>query len=151
MPAANADQRAPYAAKLNAAGFETVDVTPIGEHVFPGWHRALGEDAELFARLPPAAGCLIGCCSISMPALCTTLSITCWRPRANHEERERAMALHDFTAKLTRGEDQSLASVAEGNLPKPPDFEPENSCADLLMERAVKSFFSENGFGVIVL
>jgi SAM-dependent methyltransferase len=54
VPAANADQRAPYAAKLNAAGFATVDVTPIGEHVFPGWHRALGEDADLFARLPLA-------------------------------------------------------------------------------------------------
>ena len=54
VPEANADQRAPYAAKLNAAGFATVDVTPIGEHVFPGWHRALSEDAELFARLPLA-------------------------------------------------------------------------------------------------
>jgi SAM-dependent methyltransferase len=54
VPADNADQRAPYAAKLNAAGFATVDVTPIGEHVFPGWHRALGEDADLFARLPLA-------------------------------------------------------------------------------------------------
>lgn len=54
VPAANADQRAPYQAKLRAAGFETVDVTPIGEHVFPGWHRALGEDQALFARLPLA-------------------------------------------------------------------------------------------------
>ncbi|WP_294536450.1 class I SAM-dependent methyltransferase [uncultured Rhodoblastus sp.] len=54
VPAANADQRAPYVAKLNAAGFATVDVTPIGEHVFPGWHCALAEDAALFARLPPA-------------------------------------------------------------------------------------------------
>jgi ubiquinone/menaquinone biosynthesis C-methylase UbiE len=54
VPAANADQRAPYTAKLRAAGFETVDVTPIGEHVFPGWHRALGHDRALFARLPLA-------------------------------------------------------------------------------------------------
>ena len=54
VPAANADQRAPYTAKLRAAGFETVDVTPIGEHVFPGWHRALGHDSALFARLPLA-------------------------------------------------------------------------------------------------
>ena len=54
VPAANADQRTPYTAKLRAGGFETVDVTPIGEHVFPGWHRALGEDEALFARLPLA-------------------------------------------------------------------------------------------------
>lgn len=54
VPAANADQRAPYAAKLRASGFETVDVMPIGEHVFPGWHRALGEDRALFVRLPLA-------------------------------------------------------------------------------------------------
>lgn len=54
VPAANADQRAHYAAKLRAAGFDTVQVTPIGEHVFPGWHRALGEDRALFARLPLA-------------------------------------------------------------------------------------------------
>lgn len=50
VPAANADQRAPYAAKLHAAGFDLVQVTPIGEHVFPGWHRALAEDRALFAR-----------------------------------------------------------------------------------------------------
>ena len=54
VPAANADQRAPYAAKLSAAGFKTVNVTPIGEHVFPGWHRALAKDPALFARLPIA-------------------------------------------------------------------------------------------------
>jgi hypothetical protein len=35
-------------------GFGTVDVTPIGEHVFPGWHRALAHDRALFARLPLA-------------------------------------------------------------------------------------------------
>jgi hypothetical protein len=54
VPGANADQRAPYAAKLCAAGFEAVEVLPIGEHVFPGWHRALGQDPALFARLPLA-------------------------------------------------------------------------------------------------
>ena len=54
VPPANADQRAPYTAKLRAAGFDTVDVTPIGEYVVPGWHRALGEDRALFARLPLA-------------------------------------------------------------------------------------------------
>jgi ubiquinone/menaquinone biosynthesis C-methylase UbiE len=52
VPTANADQRVPYTAKLHAAGFEMVDVAAIGEHVFPGWHRALGEDRALFARLP---------------------------------------------------------------------------------------------------
>jgi hypothetical protein len=31
-----------------------VEVTPIGEHVFPGWHQALREDRALFARLPLA-------------------------------------------------------------------------------------------------
>lgn len=54
VPAANADQRAPYAAKLRAAGFDRVEVRPIGEHVFPGWHRALRADPALFARLPLA-------------------------------------------------------------------------------------------------
>jgi len=55
VAAANADQRAPYAAKLRSAGFDPVQVTSIGEHVFPGWHRALAEDRALFARLPPPA------------------------------------------------------------------------------------------------
>ncbi|MCX7371150.1 MAG: class I SAM-dependent methyltransferase [Alphaproteobacteria bacterium] len=54
VPTANADQRVPYAAKLQATGFEMADVAAIGEHVFPGWHRALGEDSALFARLPLA-------------------------------------------------------------------------------------------------
>ena len=54
VPAPNADQRAPYAAKLRAADFATVDVRPIGEHVFSGWHRALAEDPALFVRLPMA-------------------------------------------------------------------------------------------------
>lgn len=54
VPAENADRRAPYTAKLRATGFEGVEVTPIGEHVFPGWHQALREDGALFARLPLA-------------------------------------------------------------------------------------------------
>lgn len=54
IPAANADRRAPYAAKLRAAGFDAVEVAPISDHVFPGWHRALREDPALFARLPLA-------------------------------------------------------------------------------------------------
>lgn len=52
IPPANADQREGYAAKLLAAGFEAVQVVPIGEQVFPGWHRALAEDPALFRRLP---------------------------------------------------------------------------------------------------
>jgi len=54
VPTANADQRAPYAAKLRAAGFDSVEVRPISKHVFPGWHQALREDRALFARLPLA-------------------------------------------------------------------------------------------------
>lgn len=54
VPAASADQRAPYATKLRAAGFDSVEVAPIGEQVFPGWHQALREDRALFARLPLA-------------------------------------------------------------------------------------------------
>ena len=54
IPAANSDQRAPYTEKISAAGFEAVDVTPITEDVFPGWHRALAEDPALFRRLPAA-------------------------------------------------------------------------------------------------
>ena len=49
---ANADEREGYAGKLSAAGFADVEVRPIGEDVFPGWHRALREDRALFRRLP---------------------------------------------------------------------------------------------------
>jgi len=52
IPDANADTRDGYMEKLRAAGFEAVRATPIGEDVFPGWHRALSEDPALFARLP---------------------------------------------------------------------------------------------------
>lgn len=54
VPDANADRRDGYLAKMVAAGFEAVRATPIGEHVFPGWHRALAEDPALMARLPLA-------------------------------------------------------------------------------------------------
>lgn len=54
VPPANADRREGYAARFGAAGFEAVRVTPIGEQVFPGWHRALAEDPALFRRLPLA-------------------------------------------------------------------------------------------------
>ncbi len=49
---ANADEREGYAGKLSAAGFADVEVRPIGDDVFPGWHRALRQDRALFRRLP---------------------------------------------------------------------------------------------------
>lgn len=52
VPTANADEREGYADKLSAAGFADVEVRPIGDDVFPGWHRALREDRALFRRLP---------------------------------------------------------------------------------------------------
>ncbi len=55
VPAANAVRRGPLAATMRAAGFDRVAVTPIGEHIFPGWHQALRDDPALFARLPLAA------------------------------------------------------------------------------------------------
>ena len=54
IPPANADRRDAYAAKLQAAGFAGLRVLPIGEQVFPGWHRALGQDKALLRRLHPA-------------------------------------------------------------------------------------------------
>jgi SAM-dependent methyltransferase len=54
VPAANAVDRAGYAAQLAEAGFADIAVRPIGEQVFPGWHRALREDGALRGRLPRA-------------------------------------------------------------------------------------------------
>jgi ubiquinone/menaquinone biosynthesis C-methylase UbiE len=54
IPAANADRRDDYAAKLWAAGFGDVDVTSIRDQVFPGWHAALRNDPALLRRLPLA-------------------------------------------------------------------------------------------------
>ena len=54
VPAANADRRDGYAAKLQAAGFGEARVTSIRDQVFPGWHRALGQDPDLLRRLPLA-------------------------------------------------------------------------------------------------
>jgi ubiquinone/menaquinone biosynthesis C-methylase UbiE len=54
IPAANADGRDDYAAKLWAAGFGDVDVTSIRDQVFPGWHAALRHDPALLRRLPLA-------------------------------------------------------------------------------------------------
>ena len=50
VPPANADRRDVYAGKLQAAGFADVQVTSIGEHIFPGWHRATAEDKALLRR-----------------------------------------------------------------------------------------------------
>ncbi|SNB60719.1 Ubiquinone/menaquinone biosynthesis C-methylase UbiE [Rhodoblastus acidophilus] len=54
VPRANVYPRDVYAAKLAAAGFEDVRVESIRDHVFPGWSRALAEDAGLRRRLGPA-------------------------------------------------------------------------------------------------
>jgi ubiquinone/menaquinone biosynthesis C-methylase UbiE len=54
VPAANADNRDSYAAKLWAAGFGDVEVSSIREDVFPGWHAAVTGDAALRRRLPLA-------------------------------------------------------------------------------------------------
>jgi SAM-dependent methyltransferase len=51
IPPANSDQRDGYARKLHDAGFVWVQVTSIRDDVFPGWHRALGQDAALLRRL----------------------------------------------------------------------------------------------------
>ena len=53
VPRANIYPRDVYAAKLAAAGFEDVKVESIRDHVFPGWNRALVEDAGLRRRLGP--------------------------------------------------------------------------------------------------
>ncbi|WP_428485535.1 class I SAM-dependent methyltransferase [Rhodopila sp.] len=54
IPAANADRRDSYAAKLQAAGFVDMHVTSIRDDVFAGWHRALAQDPALLGRLPLA-------------------------------------------------------------------------------------------------
>jgi SAM-dependent methyltransferase len=55
VPAANGVRRAAYEAQLAAAGFGAIEARPIGEEVFPGWHRALATDGALRRRLPLAA------------------------------------------------------------------------------------------------
>ncbi|CAH2601300.1 Class I SAM-dependent methyltransferase [Rhodovastum atsumiense] len=51
IPAANAYPRDIYRDKLAAPGFGNVQVTSIRDQVFPGWHRAVMEDAALRRRL----------------------------------------------------------------------------------------------------
>ena len=53
VPRDNVYPSAVYAAKLAAAGFESVTVESIRDQVFPGWHRALFEDSGLRQRLGP--------------------------------------------------------------------------------------------------
>jgi len=53
VPRANVYPRDVYAAKLAAAGFESVKVESIRDQVFPGWRRALVEDPGLRRRLGP--------------------------------------------------------------------------------------------------
>jgi len=53
VPRANIYPRDVYAAKLTAAGFDAVKVESIRDQVFPGWRRALVEDASLRRRLGP--------------------------------------------------------------------------------------------------
>lgn len=55
IPPANAVERGAYAAQLRRAGFEAVQVRSIRDQVYPGFHRALREDAGLRRRLPLAA------------------------------------------------------------------------------------------------
>lgn len=54
VPPANADRRDGYAGKLQAAGFTELRVRSIRAQVFPGWHRAMGDDAALLRRFHPA-------------------------------------------------------------------------------------------------
>jgi len=53
VPRANVYPRDVYAAKLAAAGFDSVKVESIRDQVFPGWRRALVEDPGLRRRLGP--------------------------------------------------------------------------------------------------
>ncbi|MBB4199240.1 hypothetical protein CCR94_21035 [Rhodoblastus sphagnicola] len=53
VPLANVYPREVYAQKLAAAGFESVRVDSIRDQVFPGWRRAVVEDAGLRRRLGP--------------------------------------------------------------------------------------------------
>lgn len=55
VPAANADSREAYAAKLEAAGFTNVSVTSIWEHVYPGLHRYMKTAPEMLQRFHPLA------------------------------------------------------------------------------------------------
>lgn len=55
VPAANADDRASYAAKLAACGFANVRVESIWEHVYPGLHHYMKTEPEMLRRFHPLA------------------------------------------------------------------------------------------------
>lgn len=55
VPAANADTREAYAAKLEAAGFRNVEVTSVWADVYPGLHRYMREEPEMLRRFHPLA------------------------------------------------------------------------------------------------
>lgn len=50
VPAANADTRETYAAKLRSAGFVDVTVESIRHHVYPGLHRFMATDPSMLKR-----------------------------------------------------------------------------------------------------
>ncbi|MGE5272125.1 MAG: SAM-dependent methyltransferase [Thiohalocapsa sp.] len=55
VPAANADTRASYAAKLAAAGFGEVRVQSIRQHVYPGLHHYMATEPSMLRRFHPLA------------------------------------------------------------------------------------------------
>ena len=55
VPAANADTRATYAAKLRAAGFRNIEISSIREHVFTPLHRHLAANPQALKRFHPVA------------------------------------------------------------------------------------------------
>jgi cyclopropane fatty-acyl-phospholipid synthase-like methyltransferase len=55
VPAANADTRESYAAKLGAAGFAAVRVDSISEQVYPGLHHYMATEPAMLRRFHPLA------------------------------------------------------------------------------------------------
>jgi len=55
VPAANADDRASYAAKLRAAGFAAERVDSIRHHVYPGLHHYMATEPAMLRRFHPLA------------------------------------------------------------------------------------------------
>ncbi len=55
VPAANADDRDGYAAKLKGAGFTDVSVRSIWGHVYPGLHHYMKTEPEMLQRFHPLA------------------------------------------------------------------------------------------------
>lgn len=55
VPAANADDRASYAAKLRAAGFTAERVDSIRHHVYPGLHHYMATEPAMLRRFHPLA------------------------------------------------------------------------------------------------